>query len=216
MVRFTLINRSDNSSMRVDVSYGDTIQEVLITARESWALDGTIVLRDGYTLLDPDRDVRSCITEGDVVEVLPDPFVLCRWSDICGRSGRVPGWCRGMAGRMGTKADVVFGPNAMMSLLEATDRCDSFAGLSGKVETDDNGRFYSVVSAGRAEVGMFFVTEGTEVDDSMVSRIRDELGSGVLVAIDPEIGELTIHIVDETGCRMATVLMSERSQTQIA
>ena len=56
---------------------------------------------------------------------------------------------------------------------------------------------------------MFFSTEGTEPDDAMTSKVREALGKGVMVVIDPEIGELAVYLVDQEGRRMASALMSE-------
>ena len=43
-----------------------------------------------------------------------------------------------MTGRMGTRADVLFGPGAMASILDAAEKGTS-GGLSGTVETDEKG-----------------------------------------------------------------------------
>ena len=113
-----------------------------------------------------------------------------------------------MAGRMGTGADVLFGPGAMAAILEAAEKTKC-GGLSGKVETDSKGEYRFVTGTGRVDVGMFFSTEGTEPDDSMASKVREALGKGVMVVIDPEIGELAVYLVDQEGRRMASALMSE-------
>lgn len=72
-MRFTLLNRSINAAMRMDVDPAESVGEIVEAASEAWGC-GTVVLRDGYWLLDPQRDAGSCIEEGDLVEVLPDPF----------------------------------------------------------------------------------------------------------------------------------------------
>ena len=113
-----------------------------------------------------------------------------------------------MAGRMGTSADVLFGPGAMAAILEAAEKTKC-GGLSGKVETDAKGEYRLVAGTGRTDVGMFFSTEGTEPDDAMTSKVREALGKGVMVVIDPEIGELAVYLVDQEGRRMASALLSE-------
>ena len=113
-----------------------------------------------------------------------------------------------MAGRMGTSVDVLFGPGAMAAILEATEKSKS-GGLAGKVETDEKGKYRLVTGTGRTDVGMFFSTEGTEPDDGMAAEVRQVLGSGILVVIDPEIGELAVYFVDPEGRRMASALVSE-------
>jgi len=114
-----------------------------------------------------------------------------------------------LSGRMGTCADVLFAPGAMASLLDAVEERADHGGLSGRIESDGKGEYRYVTGAGRAEVGMFFRSEGTEADDSMASKVRTELGEGVLVVIDPDVGELAVYLVDSEGCRMASALMSE-------
>ena len=113
-----------------------------------------------------------------------------------------------MAGRMGTGADVLFGPAAMAAILEAAEKTKC-GGLSGKVEPDAKGEYRLVTGTGKTEVGMFFSTEGTDPDDAMVSKVRATLGKGVMVVIDPEIGELAVYMVEPEGRRMASALMSE-------
>lgn len=114
----------------------------------------------------------------------------------------------GMAGRMGTRVDVLFGPGAMAAILEAAEKAKS-GGLAGKVETDEKGEYRLVTGIGRTDVGMFFSTEGTEPDDGMAAKVRQALGCGAMVVIDPEIGELAVYFVDSDGRRMASALVSE-------
>lgn len=116
-----------------------------------------------------------------------------------------------MSGRMGTSVDAIFGPGAMLSLLEAADSGASSGGIRGTAETDQKGRYYSVLGAGEAEIGMFFVSEGTEPSDPMISRLLETCAQGILVVIDREICELAIYIHDGKEIRVASALMSERS-----
>lgn len=87
-MRFTLMNRRSNTAMRMEMDPDDRVLEIVDAASEAWGC-GTVVLRDGYSLLDPDSRTGSCIAEGDLVEVLPDPFGPRRWRDILDRSRRL-------------------------------------------------------------------------------------------------------------------------------
>ena len=73
-MRFTLLNRFSNAAMRMDMDPSDRVGEIVDTISEAWGC-GDVVLRDGYSLLDPEKAAGSCISEGDLVEVLPDPFM---------------------------------------------------------------------------------------------------------------------------------------------
>lgn len=121
-----------------------------------------------------------------------------------------------MIDRMGTGADVVFGAEAMASILDAAERSRVCGGLRGRVQGDDRGEYRVVLGAGDAEVGMYFVSKGTSVDELMASEFSRRFGCGVLVVIDPDIGELAVFISDSGGIRSATALMAERYRTQIA
>ncbi len=112
-------------------------------------------------------------------------------------------------GRMGTRAEVLFGANAMTSIAEAAERSQAHGGLRGGWDSDANGRFARVEGAGVPEVGMYFPSEGTEPSDSMCDLLRSTIGEGILVVIDPYAGELAVYIVDGDGCRTASALVSE-------
>ena len=112
-------------------------------------------------------------------------------------------------GRMGTKAEVLFGANAMVSIAEAAERSQAHGGLRGGWDTDANGSFARVEGAGVPEVGMYFPSEGTEPSDAMCDILRSAIGEGVMVVIDPYAGELAVYIVDDDGCRTASALVSE-------
>ena len=58
-------------------------------------------------------------------------------------------------GRMGTRAEVLFGANAMTSIVEAAERSQAHGGLRGGWDSDANGRFARVEGAGVPEVGMY-------------------------------------------------------------
>lgn len=121
-----------------------------------------------------------------------------------------------MIGRMGTGADAVFGPEAMASILDASERSREHGGLRGSVESDSKGEFRVVLGAGDAEVGMYFVSEGTEATDAMVKEFSERFGDGILVVIDPDIGELAVYRAGPDGVRTASALMAERRRTQMA
>lgn len=87
-MRITLFNRDANTSMRVDMRPEDKVGELAAVASEAWG--GRMVLRDGYSLLDP-MNAAGCMTDGDVVEALPDPFQHCRWCEIGAPAGSAPG-----------------------------------------------------------------------------------------------------------------------------
>ena len=112
-------------------------------------------------------------------------------------------------GRMGTKAEVLFGANAMTSIAEAAERSQAHGGLRGGWDSDANGRFARVEGAGVSEVGMYFSSEGTEPTDAMCDTLRSTIGEGVLVVIDPYAGELAVYLIDGDGCRSASALVSE-------
>lgn len=82
-MRFTITYRKGKSSMRVESESRDGFDEIMDAARETWGCEG-VVLRDGYDLL---ASGGPCVSEGDVVEVLPDPFGLRRWREIPPRHG---------------------------------------------------------------------------------------------------------------------------------
>lgn len=113
-----------------------------------------------------------------------------------------------MAGRLGTCVDVVFGPNAFAAIFDAAGRAAK-GGLTGKVDADGKGIFRIVEGCGKAEVGMFFPSEGTEATDEMVSAVRYECGTGVLIVVDEPAGELAVYMVDDNGHRLASAVQSE-------
>lgn len=121
-----------------------------------------------------------------------------------------------MSGRMGTRADVVFGPSAIVSLMNAIERSGENGGLAGSKESDDKGDFFVVTGAGRPDIGLYFVSEGIEVADAMVDELHRCMSEGVIVVTDPEIGELAVYKVGSDGAEKASALMSERYQTHMA
>ncbi len=115
-----------------------------------------------------------------------------------------------MPGRMGTGADSILGPDAFTSILGAADAGLKRFGLTGDICRDDKGTFRFITGAGDMEVGMAFVTEGSEVTESILSEFLGTFGDeGILMVIDHELGELTINIVESGSYRPASCLMSE-------
>ncbi len=74
MVRFTLLFRSRETDMRMELDGGEKVREVSDTAEDYFG--GGFMLRNGYSLLGRDRIVGECIGDGDVVDVIPDPETL--------------------------------------------------------------------------------------------------------------------------------------------
>lgn len=85
-MRFTVLNRRTRSSIRMEMNPSDKVDDILLTAREYWQCED-VVLRRGYTLLRPGTDIGEYIGEGDLVEVLPDPFSDRRCRQIGHPSG---------------------------------------------------------------------------------------------------------------------------------
>ena len=76
MVRFRLFCRSMDADMRMEMRGGESVGEVGCMVTDYFG-DG-YMLRNGYSLLAPDREVGDCISEGDLVEAIPDPETLFR------------------------------------------------------------------------------------------------------------------------------------------
>ena len=115
-----------------------------------------------------------------------------------------------MSGRMGTAVEAVFGQNAIPSILSAIDEGAKSGGLSGRIEADAKGEYRAVECAGSPDVGMFFVSEGTDPGEEMVEAVRKVLGEGVILVVDPDICEMAVYRAGPDGVVPATALMSER------
>lgn len=72
MVRFTLFCRNRGSNMRMEFDANDSVGEVDEAAREALGFEG-VILRNGYSLLNREDHVGDSISDGDTVEVIPDP-----------------------------------------------------------------------------------------------------------------------------------------------
>lgn len=77
MVRFTLFCNTTGYNMRVEFRDADRVGEVGDTVRETMGF-GDFILRNGYSLLPPSEPVGDCISDGDTVEVIPDPEAFFR------------------------------------------------------------------------------------------------------------------------------------------
>lgn len=75
MVRFTLKDVMKAVSMRLDLDPCDPVQEISCIANEYWGSDGFLI-RNGYNLIDEGEQVGMRISEGDVIELIPDPISL--------------------------------------------------------------------------------------------------------------------------------------------
>lgn len=75
-------NDHDHSDDGSDVEHvvafllgGDPVQEISCIANEYWGSDGFLI-RNGYNLIDEEEQVGMRISEGDVIELIPDPISL--------------------------------------------------------------------------------------------------------------------------------------------
>ena len=71
MVRFRLFCRTRSADMRMEFPTSDHVDEI------GDVLDGSfgneLILRNGYRMLSPDEVVGNMISDGDMVEAIPDP-----------------------------------------------------------------------------------------------------------------------------------------------
>lgn len=72
-MRITLFNVRSKATMRMDLDPGEGIRDIADTVSEAWGEGNRMVLRDGYSILSPENGIEG-IREGDIIEVLPDPF----------------------------------------------------------------------------------------------------------------------------------------------
>lgn len=70
-VRFRLFCRAGSADIRMEFPTSDRVEEIDDVLDDRCG-DYTI-LRNGYRLLMPDENVGELISEGDMVEVIPDP-----------------------------------------------------------------------------------------------------------------------------------------------
>ncbi len=76
-VRFTLMDRRTSATIRMDVPEDEPVLEIALTASEFWGY-GKVLIVKGYLLLPSDRKVGETISEGDLIETIPDPRELDR------------------------------------------------------------------------------------------------------------------------------------------
>lgn len=72
MVRFTLRDVMGSASIRLELDPGDAVGEISCIANECWGLERFMLCRE-YMIMDEDSSIGSCISEGDVVDLIPDP-----------------------------------------------------------------------------------------------------------------------------------------------
>lgn len=71
MTRITLNNKARQISMKVDVPEEGDVDEINGMASDYWG--ESFILRRGYELLSPRGRVGESFTEGDEVDLIPDP-----------------------------------------------------------------------------------------------------------------------------------------------
>lgn len=72
MVRFTLLDRIGSARLRMELRPADSVREISCVASEYWG-QRDFLLRNGYSLLREDVSIGDCISDGDTVEIVPDP-----------------------------------------------------------------------------------------------------------------------------------------------
>jgi len=70
MVRFTVRDGSNGSSIRMEMEGCDMLDGVREAAEEYWGRGRVMLVRD-YKLLDPESNVDDSIDEDDVIDVIP-------------------------------------------------------------------------------------------------------------------------------------------------
>ena len=70
MVRFTVRDCRDDSSIRMEMESGEMLDAVRETAEEYWGRGRVMLVRD-YRLLDPGTSIGDSVDEGDVIDVIP-------------------------------------------------------------------------------------------------------------------------------------------------
>lgn len=71
MVRFKLFCRTRSADMRMEFPTLDHVEE--IGGVLNGACGDELILRNGYRMLSPDEVVGDMISDGDMVEAIPDP-----------------------------------------------------------------------------------------------------------------------------------------------
>ena len=124
-----------------------------------------------------------------------------------------------MNGRCGTSADVIMHGKAVEDILAIADSSMSDGirvgvYIGGKVSSDDNGTFYEITGllpSVDGAIGMAVTSEDESIEpvDGDVSAIRERMGEGVLIVVDPYACQFTINIVDGECVRRADAVMLE-------
>ena len=82
------------------------------------------------------------------------------------------------------------------------------------MSSDDNGTFYEITGllpSVDGAIGMAVTSEDESIEpvDGDVSAIRERMGEGVLIVVDPYACQFTINIVDGECVRRADAVMLE-------
>lgn len=88
MVRFTLFCRPRGMNMRMEFGSSDSIGDLGATVEDYFG--SGFILRNGYSMLGTEGKIGDHISDGDVVEVIPDPEIIIdslrmgrTWRDWC-------------------------------------------------------------------------------------------------------------------------------------
>lgn len=76
MVRFNLFFKTRESNMKVEFPRGDSMQDFDTMVHDYFG-NGNIVM-NGYRILDGSGSIDDSISDGDTVEVIPDPETYFR------------------------------------------------------------------------------------------------------------------------------------------
>jgi len=121
-----------------------------------------------------------------------------------------------MAGRLGTRSDIVMTESVLGKLLETMDSMlleSPLAGvmLSGNVHEDDNGAFTEIIGMSEeSPVGLCVASSegGTEPTDSDIILFKRNLECGILMKADVYAHQFSFYKVGDS-VEDATVLFSE-------
>ena len=75
MIRITVVNTLNNSTIRMELEPYETVADIIDNAAEFWGKDaGAYVLRKGPALLNPKQTMEELnLCDNDAVELVPDP-----------------------------------------------------------------------------------------------------------------------------------------------
>ena len=83
-IRLTIKNLANGTTLRMEAEPDETINDIIGSAGEYWNLDaGAYVLKKGKKLLSGRTRVSdSGLLNDDILEMIPDPDVGCRWGSL--------------------------------------------------------------------------------------------------------------------------------------